>query len=58
MERHASLWLGSEPHREALEPLANLPLREALLAMIDTQAFRAALGRIAAAYDGGFVMEG
>jgi FkbM family methyltransferase len=55
--RHASLWLGAEPHGEDLAALSGRPLREALAALIDTQAFRAALGRIAAAYDGGFIME-
>jgi FkbM family methyltransferase len=56
--RHASLWLGSEPHAEDLSALSGLPLREALAALAASQAFRAALGRIAAGYDGGFVMDG
>ncbi|MCX7339952.1 MAG: FkbM family methyltransferase [Hyphomicrobiales bacterium] len=58
LDRFAHLWLGGEPHR--YDPASGLgqTLEDALEAMIATDAFRAALGRIAAAHDGGFIMEG
>jgi hypothetical protein len=57
LERFAHLWLGSEPHRYNPKGHAGRPLEDALLDMIREDAFRAALGRISAAYDGGFIMD-
>lgn len=55
--RVAHLWLGSEPHGYDPQSGVGKSLQVALQALMATDAFRAALGRIAAAYDGGFVME-
>lgn len=57
VQRFAHLWLGSEI--EHYEPGAPLPggLGEDLLALVRSDMFRAALGRIAAAHDGGFIMD-
>lgn len=57
LERLAHLWLGAEPHGFDAGHASGRALGEALLLMTRSDAFRAALGRIAAAYDGGFIME-
>jgi FkbM family methyltransferase len=57
MERFAHLWLGSEPHGLDLAAVAEANLEAALMRLVGTDAFRAALGRIAAAHDGGFIIE-
>ena len=54
--RLAHLWLGSEPHGYDAGAWNTHTLGEALRQMMQSDAFRAALGRIAAAYDGGFIM--
>jgi hypothetical protein len=56
LDRFSWLWLGTEPHGYLPHPTAPT-LESELRAMVDSDPFRAALGRIAAAYDGGFVME-
>ncbi len=58
LERFAHLWLGTEPHRFDPESHVGRPLELALQELATTDAFRAALGRIAAAYDGGFIIDG
>ncbi len=58
LDRFAHLWLGTEAHGETGLGKGCLVLEDALMGLIRTDAFRAALGRIAAAHDGGFLMEG
>ena len=58
LDRFAHLWLGSEPHRFDPDAHAGETLESALRGLIGSDPFRAALGRIAAAHDGGFIMEG
>lgn len=57
LERFAYLWLGNEPHSYKPAVDAGRPLEDALLSVIRHDGFRAALGRISAAYDGGFIMD-
>ncbi len=57
VERFAHLWLGSEPHGDVPLGDPTAALEDALAALVRTDAFRAALGRIAAPYDGGFLIE-
>jgi FkbM family methyltransferase len=57
IDRYARLWLGTEPFDQRTLPAAGRPLGEALRDLVDHQAFRAALGRIAAAHDGGFISD-
>lgn len=57
LDRFVRLWLGPEPQRFDLLAHVGAPLGEGLRAMIRDDAFRAALGRIAAPYDGGFIPE-
>jgi FkbM family methyltransferase len=58
LARFVRLWLGSEPHAVDVEPWRGKPLIAGLKALMDTDAFRGALGRIAARHDGGFPDEG
>jgi hypothetical protein len=58
LDRFAHLWLGSEPHRFDPDAHTGDMLEGALRGLIGSDHFRAALGRIAAAHDGGFIMEG
>ncbi len=57
LDRFAHLWLGTEPHGDIGTRKPGSLLEDALRDLIQTDAFRAALGRIAAAHDGGFLME-
>lgn len=57
LDRFARLWLGGEPWRLDVNEQVGAPLEKGLRAMIASDAFRAALGRIAAAYDGGFILD-
>lgn len=54
LERFGRLWLGAEPHRYDLAAGVGTTLAAALQDMIASDAFRIALGRIAARYDGGY----
>ncbi len=57
LARFEHLWLGTEPHRFRRGSARGESLDAALRAMATSEPFFAALGRIAAAYDGGFIME-
>ena len=66
VERFAHMWLGAEPDGDIGSGRPDgdigigkrdISLEDALKNLIQTDAFRAALGRIAAAHDGGFLME-
>lgn len=57
LDRFARLWLGSEPWRFEVNDHVGAPLEAGLRAMLASDPFRAALGRIAAAYDGGFILD-
>lgn len=54
LDRFARLWLGAEPHRFDISAVVGRPLAQALQEMMACDDFLAALGRIAARYDGGF----
>ncbi len=57
LDRFCRLWLGSEPHRFDVMAHVDRPLVEGLRAIAASDWFRAALGRIAAPYDGGFLQD-
>jgi FkbM family methyltransferase len=57
LQRFAHLWLGAEIEHYEPGDLTGATLEQALRAMMTTDMFRAALGRIAAAHDGGFIMD-
>lgn len=57
VSRFAHLWLGSEIEHYDPGDVAGQSLEQALKALQGSDMFRAALGRIAAAHDGGFIMD-
>jgi FkbM family methyltransferase len=57
VSRFAHLWLGAEIEHYDVGDLAGQSLEQALKALQTSDMFRAALGRIAAAHDGGFIMD-
>jgi FkbM family methyltransferase len=57
VSRCAHLWLGSEIEHYEPGDLAGQSLEPALKLLQHSDMFRAALGRIAAAHDGGFIMD-
>lgn len=57
ISRFAHLWLGSEIEHYEPGELGGQSLEQALRVLQGTDLFRAALGRIAAAHDGGFIMD-
>ncbi len=57
VSRFAHLWLGAEIEHYDPGDLDGLSLEQALAALQRSDMFRAALGRIAAAHDGGFIMD-
>jgi FkbM family methyltransferase len=57
LSRFAHLWLGTEIEHYEPGDLGGQSLEQALKALQDSDMFRAALGRIAAAHDGGFIMD-
>lgn len=57
IKRFAHLWLGTEIEHYEPGNVSGMSLEDALKALQNSDMFRAALGRISAAYDGGFIME-